>query len=129
MTPLRIFALAAVSVLLVTGRAEARPFPETIALPNGFQPEGIAVGKGHTFYVGSIPTGAIYRGDLRTGAGTVLPLSESDRMAAGIKVDNRNRIFVAGAFTGQACTTRSLALRSPSTNSGRQARRSSTTSC
>jgi sugar lactone lactonase YvrE len=60
------------------------------------------VGKGHTFYVGSIPTGAIYSGDLRTGVGSVLPLSESGRMAAGIKVDNRDRIFVSGASTGQA---------------------------
>jgi sugar lactone lactonase YvrE len=94
--------LAGASALLVAVSAAARPFPEVIALPAGFQPEGIAVGEGHTFYVGSIPTGAIYRGDLRTGEGTVLPLSESGRMAAGIKVDNRNRIFVAGAFTGQA---------------------------
>ena len=44
-------------------------FPEVIPLPNGFQPEGIAINSSGTFYVGSIPTGAIYRGDLATGAG------------------------------------------------------------
>ena len=46
------------------GAASAQTFPDLIPLPDGFQPEGIAVGKGSTFYVGSIPTGAIYRGDL-----------------------------------------------------------------
>ena len=46
-----------------------KPFPDIIPLPNGFQPEGIATGRGTTFYVGSIPTGAVYRGDLRTGEG------------------------------------------------------------
>ncbi|MDQ3672157.1 MAG: superoxide dismutase [Actinomycetota bacterium] len=82
--------------------AGAAPFPDVIALPDGFQPEGIANGRGHTFYVGAIFTGAIYRGDLRTGAGSLLVPPQAGRMAAGIKVDNRNRIFVAGVFTGDA---------------------------
>ena len=38
----------------------------TVPLPDGFQPEGIAT-KGRAFFVGSIPTGAIYKGDLKTG--------------------------------------------------------------
>jgi hypothetical protein len=33
--------------------------PDHIDLPNGWQPEGIAIGKGNTFYVGSIPTGRV----------------------------------------------------------------------
>jgi sugar lactone lactonase YvrE len=97
-----MLVLAALATLLVAVTAAAAPFPDPIALPPGFQPEGIAVGKGHTFYVGSIPTGRIYRGDLRTGEGAVLPLAESGRNAIGIEVDNRNRIFVAGGGTGQA---------------------------
>ena len=32
-------------------------FPETIALPNGFAPEGIEI-KGDTAYVGSVGSGA-----------------------------------------------------------------------
>ena len=48
------------------------PFPDTIPLPNGWQPEGIDVGDGSTFYAGSIPIGSIYRGDLRRGTGSVL---------------------------------------------------------
>ena len=54
--------LTALSVVLVTTAAAKATFPETIPLPTGFQPEGIAIGNGTTFYVGSIPTGAVYRG-------------------------------------------------------------------
>ena len=63
-----ILLLTAVAVLTVPGAfAKAT---SAIALPNAFpQPEGIAVGTGSTFYVGSILTGAIYAGDLRTGRG------------------------------------------------------------
>ena len=46
------------------GSTFAQSFPDVIPLPDGFQPEGTATGKGTTFYVGSIPTGAVYRGDL-----------------------------------------------------------------
>ena len=46
--------------------------PDVIALPNGFQPEGITTGKRHTFFVGSRDNGAIYKGSLRTGKGSIL---------------------------------------------------------
>ena len=65
----RITLLAALAVLVVPTALAKSSFPATISLPNGFQPEGIAVGTGSTFYVGSIPTGAVYTGDLRTVAG------------------------------------------------------------
>ena len=100
MLALRVL-LATTLGLLVTTTAAARPFPGVIALPTGFQPEGIAVGKGHTFFVGSIPTGAVYRGDLRTGAGAVLVSEQSGRVAIGLSVDRLDRIFVAGGPTGQ----------------------------
>jgi sugar lactone lactonase YvrE len=76
--------------------------PDVIALPNGFQPEGIATGRGSSFYVGSIPTGDIYKGSLRTGEGTTFIDAPAGRSATGIKVDRRNRLFVSGARTGQA---------------------------
>jgi sugar lactone lactonase YvrE len=76
-------------------------FPAVIGLPNGFQPEGIAVGNGHTFYVGSIPTGAIYRGDLRTGNGAVFIAGTAGRAATGLKFAN-GRLYVSGAATGKA---------------------------
>lgn len=85
------------------GSASAAPFPDVIPLPDGFQPEGIAVGTGSTFYVGSIPTGAVYRGDLRTGEGEVLVPPQSGRAAIGLKYDDRTGLlFVAGGPTGFA---------------------------
>jgi len=76
------------------------PFPNTIQLPNGWQPEGIAVGEGSTFYVGSIPTGAVYRGNLRTGGGSIF-VPAAGRAATGLKFD-RGRLFVSGATKGKA---------------------------
>ncbi len=83
--------------------APTQAFPDVISLPDGFQPEGIAVGRGSTFYVGSIPTGAIYRGDLRTGEGVILVQPQAGRNAIGLKYDERTGLlFVAGGPTGYA---------------------------
>jgi sugar lactone lactonase YvrE len=101
MSAIRMLVLLAVSALAVAAAASARSFPDVIPLPTGFQPEGIAVGRGHTFYVGSIPTGAIYRGDLRTGEGAILVAPQPGRAAIGLEADRRNRIWVAGGGTGQ----------------------------
>jgi sugar lactone lactonase YvrE len=85
------------------GSTFVKPFPDVIPLPNGFQPEGIATGTGTTFYVGSIPTGAVYRGDLRTGKGEVLVQAQAGRFAIGLKFDDRSGLlFVAGGPTGFA---------------------------
>jgi len=101
----RSFLILLVFVLAIATIAAAplKAFPDVIPLPNGFQPEGIAVGTGHTFYVGSIPTGAVYRGDLRTGEGDVLVPAQSGRAAIGLKYDERTGLlFVAGGPTGYA---------------------------
>ncbi|MEV4899566.1 hypothetical protein AB0K48_60640, partial [Nonomuraea sp. NPDC055795] len=47
--------------------AADRELPETIPLPNGFRPEGIAIGSGPLAYFGSLANGSIYRANLRTG--------------------------------------------------------------
>jgi hypothetical protein len=87
-------------VALVPTTATAHsPFPKLIALPAGFQPEGIAI-KGNTFYVGSITTGAVYRGDLRSGTGSVLVPATPGRAAIGMKVRD-HRLWVAGGPTGK----------------------------
>jgi sugar lactone lactonase YvrE len=89
-------------MLALTAVAAVAAFPQVIQLPTGFQPEGIEVGKGTTFYVGSVANGAIYRGNLRTGAGAILVPGATGKSATGIELDNRNRLFVAGASTGKA---------------------------
>ncbi len=77
-------------------------FPSSIQLPNGWQPEGIAHGRGTTVYSGSLATGAIYRADLRTGQGSVLVQPEAGRMAVGLNFDERTQlIYVAGGATGK----------------------------
>ncbi len=97
----KLLALAATAAALATTAVAATAaFPKLIALPDGFQPEGIAIAGEH-FYVGSIPTGAVYRGSLRTGEGAVLVPPAHGRAAIGIEVDH-GRVFVAGGPTGKA---------------------------
>ena len=96
-----LFLSVLVGVLAASAAFAKTSFPETIALPNGWQPEGITIGNGTTFYVGSIPTGAIYRGDLRTGKGASFVAGVAGRAAIGIEHD-RGRLFVAGGSTGKA---------------------------
>jgi sugar lactone lactonase YvrE len=100
-TILLLLAILAVVAVAAPAALANSTFPKTIPLPNGWQPEGIAIGKGTTFYVGSIPTGAIFRGDLRTGQGAVLVPGAPGRAAIGVEYD-RGRLFVAGGPTGKA---------------------------
>ena len=101
----RILLLVLAALVLAAIAAPAAlahgAFPRTIPLPDGLQPEGITIGTGATFYVGSIPTGAIYRGDLRTGRGAVLVPGVEGRAAIGID-HHRGLLFVAGGPTGKA---------------------------
>jgi sugar lactone lactonase YvrE len=96
-----LLVMAAIAAIPAT--AGAATFPDLIRLPDGWQPEGIAAGRGTSLYVGSIPTGAVWKGDARTGEGdTLVPPRPGERSAIGIKVDRRNRLFVAGGATGKA---------------------------
>jgi hypothetical protein len=98
-----MFLVAALAV--VSSAAGHRPpghgkRPATIALPNGFQPEGLAI-RGHTFYSGSLATGAIYAGSLKTGMGSLVVQPQPGRSATGIAFDH-GRLYVAGGATGKA---------------------------
>ncbi len=101
-----LILLAAIAALLLGGvlSANAAPaFPDNIALPNGWAPEGIATGRGTDFYVGSLANGGIYKGDLRTGEGDILVEGVDGRSIVGIKVDTRtNYIFASGRTSGKA---------------------------
>ena len=96
----RLFLALATVAAVTASVAGAQTFPSRIDLPDGFQPEGITV-AGDRFYVGSIPTGAVYRGSLRTGQGAVFVQPAAGRAAIGMKFD-RGRLFVAGGDTGNA---------------------------
>jgi sugar lactone lactonase YvrE len=98
---LRISLLSLVLAAVLAAPASARPYPETISLPPGWQPEGIATGFGNQFFSGSRATGSIFRGDLKTGKGKVI-VQRTGGAATGLKVDRHNRLFVSGAATGTA---------------------------
>ena len=97
---------AALTVTLVAP-AEAQPrrgaradLPDRIALPAGFQPEGIARDRGPIAYLGSRTNGDIYAVDLRTGNGGVIsPGDGVGKPSIGLKID-RHRIYVAGGGAG-----------------------------
>jgi sugar lactone lactonase YvrE len=85
----------------VAAAAKESTFPTEFALPNGFPPEGIAIGNGPTAYFGSRTEGSLYRVDLRTGEGEVFSQGPGTP-SNGLKIDARNRLFVAGSTAGDA---------------------------
>lgn len=95
--------LILLSALLLLGASAALAqgtFPKKIALPNAWAPEGIEVGNGSTVYVGSVGSGGIWVGNLRTGAGRILVEGAPGvRSATGLEFD-RGRLWVAGARFG-----------------------------
>jgi len=101
-TSLKAIPLAGIAVVGSGSATATSPFPEIVSLPDGFQPEGFTTGHGHEFFVGSLASGAIYKGELRTGEGEILNPSIEDRVAVGLSFDQRsNHLFVAGGNTGK----------------------------
>jgi sugar lactone lactonase YvrE len=100
-------AVLGLSALTATSPASAalaegeRPFPSRIELPDGFEPEGIAIGPGAKAWLGSLADGDIYRVSLRTGDGEVV-VDGDGTPAVGLKSDRRARLFVAGGDSGTA---------------------------
>jgi hypothetical protein len=99
MRRLALFAMATALLATAAAGSAGTVFPETIALPNGWLPEGIAIAPGGTFYSGSRANGAVYAGSLRTGEGAILVPGQAGRVAVGVDYD-RGRLFVAGGPTG-----------------------------
>jgi DNA-binding beta-propeller fold protein YncE len=98
----RLPFLTLVLALLLAAPAAAAPASKVIVLPGATSAEGIAVGRGATFYAGDLFTGDLYTGNLQSGDASLLRAVPAGRMAVGMDVDERsNRVFVAGGFTGQ----------------------------
>ncbi|MEJ3745033.1 superoxide dismutase [Actinomycetes bacterium KLBMP 9797] len=74
-------------------------FPDLIALPNGFRPEGVAIGSKPYAYFGSLADGDIYRVNLATGQGSIISEGPGTP-SVGLKIDRRGRLFVAGGGAG-----------------------------
>ncbi|GAA2965978.1 hypothetical protein GCM10010483_06500 [Actinokineospora diospyrosa] len=95
------FAAALSAALLGGGTAAAGRFPAELRLPDGFRPEGIAIGTRPVAYFGSLADGRIHQVDLRTGAGRQLS-APAGGPSAGLAVDPaRHRLFVAGGTSGE----------------------------
>ena len=103
----RTLAIVLMTALAVTGlaapaQASSHPRLQTgFALPDGFQPEGIAIGHAPYAYFGNRADGDIYRASLITGRGQVISQGPGTP-SLGLKVDARGRLFVAGGAGGDA---------------------------
>src|SRR5215203_3505669 len=94
--------LVALVTVLATPVAASRP-AEVIVLPGASSAEGIAAGRGATFYAGDLFRGDIFRGNIRHGTAELFIDAPAGRQAVGMAADlTHNLLFVAGGFTGQA---------------------------
>ena len=96
-----IVMVAVLSFGVAGSSAGARALPDRIPLPDGSQPEGLAVSNHGTFFTGSIADGTIFTGDVDTGAVRVFAPGGPGRSAAGIEVRG-GLVWVAGGETGMA---------------------------
>ncbi len=75
--------------------------PDQIALPIGWQPEGVTT-NGKKVFSGSLATGSILKANPRTGETRVLPESATGKPAVGLDFDKRRHvIWVAGGPSGE----------------------------
>ncbi|WP_436495097.1 SMP-30/gluconolactonase/LRE family protein [Actinokineospora sp. HUAS TT18] len=96
-------ALPLAAAIMLTAVVPAVAAPAVIVLPGATSAEGIATGRGATFYAGDLFAGDIYRGNLQRGTAELFIDAPAGRMAIGLKYDDRtDLLFVAGGFTGQA---------------------------
>jgi sugar lactone lactonase YvrE len=95
-----LLLLALVAAVAVPAAA-TRP-AEVIVLPGATSAEGIAAGRGATFYAGDLFAGDIFRGNIQRGTAELFIDAPAGRMAVGMAADlPHNLLFVAGGFTGQ----------------------------
>lgn len=95
--------LALTGTAAIAVPAAGSPAIDVIVLPGATSAEGIAIGRGATFFAGDLFTGDIFRGDLQRGEATLFVDAPAGRQATGMVVDvARGLLFVAGGFTGQA---------------------------
>ncbi|HVK21632.1 MAG TPA: hypothetical protein VM677_09765 [Actinokineospora sp.] len=99
----RALPMAAALVMAAVVPAVAAPASAVIVLPGATSAEGIAVGRGSTFYAGDLFGGDLYRGDLQRGTAELFVDVPAGRNAVGMRYDDgTGLLFVAGGFTGQA---------------------------
>ncbi|MFF1251846.1 hypothetical protein ACFVYC_05050 [Pseudarthrobacter sp. NPDC058329] len=98
-----IALLALLSPTALPAAASPPSRDDVIVLDGAKSAEGIAAGKGRTFYAGELMTGDIFRGDIRDDKAKRFIDVPDGRMAVGMKADVRNNLlYVAGGGNGKA---------------------------
>lgn len=98
----RLTAVTVVALVMTAAPVGAASKSPVVSLPGATSAEGIASGRGSTFYAGDLFTGDIFRGDLQRGTAELFIDAPANRMAAGMKFDAATGLlFVAGLATGQ----------------------------
>jgi len=101
--PLVIFTALVVAPTPAVAAPPEEHRASTIVLPDATSAEGIAKGRGSTFYAGDLFQGDIFRGDVQRGTAERFIDAPAGRQAVGMVFDRRHDLlFVAGGFTGQA---------------------------
>ncbi|MEV4031807.1 SMP-30/gluconolactonase/LRE family protein [Streptomyces umbrinus] len=86
-------------------KGSQKNWPDRFPLPNGFQPEGIAIGSAPFAYFGSLANGDIYRASLATGRGSLISKGPgAGHPSVGLKIDRHGRLFVSGGAGGDLRT-------------------------
>ncbi|MFI5474115.1 SMP-30/gluconolactonase/LRE family protein [Streptomyces cacaoi] len=116
-TPTATAAPSASASEAAKSRTGEAGWPTEYPLPDGWLPEGIAIGGKPYAYQGSRANGGILRTDLRTGEGTVLYAGGTGQVSVGLKLDHDGLLYVAGSTgvarvvdsrTGELVTTHQL---------------------
>ena len=95
-------ALVMPAPVVSAGTPSSNGQDKVIQLPGASSAEGIAEGKGTTFFAGDLGKGDIFRGDIRRGTARLFIDVPDGREAVGMKVDvDNDLLFVAGGSTGQ----------------------------
>ncbi len=94
--------LAPIALMSPSAAPAHAVLPDVIALPPGWQPEGIAKGGGTTMFSASIASGDVLAVDVLTGESHLAADAPPGRTAAGLEQDRWGRLWVAGGPTGQA---------------------------
>jgi hypothetical protein len=98
-----VLLLLLATVTVVAAPAVASRPAEIIVLPGASSAEGIAAGRGATFYAGDLFAGDIFRGNVRRGTAELFIDAPDGRMAVGMAADvAHDLLFVAGGLSGQA---------------------------
>jgi sugar lactone lactonase YvrE len=97
--PLLLLILVAAGA---TPAAAGRPDEKVIVLPGASSAEGIAAGRGTTFYAGDLLLGNIFRGDVRRGTAELFIDAPEGRWAVGMATSIAHELlFVAGGATAE----------------------------